>query len=112
VAAGKRIDQGAAPGRDDVSSAAALSAAARLRDAMSYPAKTSAFSEAALRSALKRVGLKQLVSDLDRRESWDKHLSFEEQQAVGFARVLLRAPNGFSWTTRSRLWIPKDPIPS
>lgn len=64
----------------------------RLRDTIAYPAEGGSFSDQALRGVLKRVGLENLGQDLERRESWDKHLSLEEQQALGFARTLLHAP--------------------
>jgi putative ATP-binding cassette transporter len=63
-----------------------------LCDAIAYPAETKDFGEDALRRALARVGLEHLADHLERRESWDKYLSLDEQQALSFARVLLHAP--------------------
>jgi putative ATP-binding cassette transporter len=63
-----------------------------LCDAIAYPAATKDFGEEALRRALARVGLEHLADHLERRESWDKYLSLDEQQALSFARVLLHAP--------------------
>ena len=64
----------------------------RLCDAILYPSKNGALEERELQGILKRIGLEHLVKDLGRHETWDKHLSLEEQQALGFARVLLHAP--------------------
>ncbi|MBV8766625.1 MAG: ABC transporter ATP-binding protein/permease [Hyphomicrobiales bacterium] len=63
-----------------------------LCDAIAYPANSKDFSEEALRAVLKRLGLEHLIDELDRRASWDRHLSLDEQQALSFARVLLHAP--------------------
>jgi putative ATP-binding cassette transporter len=63
-----------------------------LRQALSYPATPDLFDDDTLRAALSRVGLKRIAQDLDQGSAWDKHLSLDEQQALGFARVLLHKP--------------------
>jgi putative ATP-binding cassette transporter len=42
--------------------------------------------------ALRRVGLDSLVTRLDEIAKWDQVLSVEEQQRLGFARLLLKKP--------------------
>jgi putative ATP-binding cassette transporter len=63
-----------------------------LRKAIAYPADVAAFKEEDLRAALKRVGLGHMGGELDQEAAWDKFLSLDEQQLLGFARVLLHAP--------------------
>ncbi len=63
-----------------------------LRAAIAYPAEAHVFPDEAIRTALSRVGLVHLVRDLDREATWEKQLSLDEEQALGFARVLLHVP--------------------
>ena len=63
-----------------------------LRVAICYPADPSRFGDAAVRSALERVGLGRLASLLDRKQRWDKDLELDEQQCLAFARLLLHKP--------------------
>ncbi|RFB75646.1 ABC transporter ATP-binding protein/permease [Methylovirgula sp. 4M-Z18] len=63
-----------------------------LRSAIAYPAEAHVFSDEAMRAALSRVELGHLADDLDRKATWEKELSLDEEQALGFARVLLHAP--------------------
>lgn len=63
-----------------------------LRQAVSYPTPAERFSDAELGAALRRVGLPHLVAHLDEVRRWDKELGLEEQQSLGFARLLLRRP--------------------
>jgi putative ATP-binding cassette transporter len=65
---------------------------ATLRAAVSYPAEPQAFDDAAMHTALKRVGLDRLIVRLDETERWDKQLSADEQQRLALARLLLHAP--------------------
>jgi putative ATP-binding cassette transporter len=63
-----------------------------LRTAVSYPAETGRFDDAAVSAALMRVGLGHLVPTLDHEQRWDKNLPLEEQQRLAFARLLLHQP--------------------
>jgi putative ATP-binding cassette transporter len=63
-----------------------------LRAAVTYPAPPGHFDDAAIRSALKRVGLGRLIPDLDRENRWDKDLPADEQELLAFARILLHRP--------------------
>jgi vitamin B12/bleomycin/antimicrobial peptide transport system ATP-binding/permease protein len=64
-----------------------------LRAAVSYPAESGRFDDAAVRAALERVDLGHLAASLDRTERWDRQLSLDEQQRLAFARLLLHAPH-------------------
>ena len=46
----------------------------------------------AVGAALMRVGLGHLVPTLGQEQRWDKNLPLEEQQRLGFARLLLHQP--------------------
>ncbi len=63
-----------------------------LFEAICYPKAISAFKRSELEKLLKRLGLKDLIAHLDQEESWDKLLSREQQQRLGFARVILYKP--------------------
>lgn len=63
-----------------------------LRQAIAYPMPAEQVSDAALRDALKAVGLEHLLPRLDEEAEWSVLLSGGEQQRVAFARVLLRKP--------------------
>lgn len=65
---------------------------ATLRIALAYPADAQDHTDEHYASALHAVGLDRLVEDLDRVADWDRHLSLEEQQTLGFARVFLHTP--------------------
>ena len=69
----------------------------RLCDALLYPSKNGDLEERELQGILKRVGLEHLVKDLRRHETWDKHLSLEEQQALASLACCYTPPNGCSW---------------
>jgi putative ATP-binding cassette transporter len=66
-----------------------------LRDAIDYPTEeaTSAHDDMVIGAALRRVGLDSLVKRLDETAKWDQVLSIEDQQRVGFARLLLKKPD-------------------
>jgi putative ATP-binding cassette transporter len=64
-----------------------------LRAALAYPDAPSSIPEPEFERALKRVGLADLVPMLDVAARFDKSLSLGEQQLIGFARLLLHAPN-------------------
>jgi putative ATP-binding cassette transporter len=63
-----------------------------LRSAICYPVSPAGCSDEAVRAALSRVGLGRLADTLDQAGRWDRDLSLAEQQALGFARVLLLSP--------------------
>lgn len=63
-----------------------------LREALAYPTPQKKFSKAAMKAALERCGLENLVERLDETERWDRVLSVGEQQRVAFARLLLHKP--------------------
>ncbi len=66
-----------------------------LRDAIDYPTEeaTAVHDDMVIGEALKRVGLDQLTTRLDEVAKWDQVLSIEDQQRVGFARLLLKKPD-------------------
>ena len=63
-----------------------------LREVMAYPSAVDSFEPDEFAAALKSVGLDNLQSKLDMQKRWDKKLSDDEQQALGFARVRLQKP--------------------
>jgi vitamin B12/bleomycin/antimicrobial peptide transport system ATP-binding/permease protein len=63
-----------------------------LRQAITYPAAPSAFTDERIKSALVRVGLPEFVNRLDEDERWDRLMSLGQQQRLAFARVLLQKP--------------------
>ncbi|CAM5767819.1 ABC transporter ATP-binding protein/permease [Bosea minatitlanensis] len=63
-----------------------------LRVALAYPAGPLDHKDEHYAEALRSVGLDRFVEDLDREIDWDRRLSLEEQQTLGFARVFLHAP--------------------
>lgn len=65
----------------------------RLRDALAYPEPASAYTDEALRQALKDALLPQLESRLDDSDAWSQKLSGGEQQRLAIARVLLKKPS-------------------
>jgi vitamin B12/bleomycin/antimicrobial peptide transport system ATP-binding/permease protein len=60
--------------------------------AICYPKATSAFDRTDLEKLLRRIGLKELIGQLDQVNSWDKLLSREQQQRLGVVRALLYRP--------------------
>jgi vitamin B12/bleomycin/antimicrobial peptide transport system ATP-binding/permease protein len=65
---------------------------AALRAAITYPADSGRFDDAAVCAALRRVGLDRLIARLGAKERWDKVLSTDEQHRLALARLLLHAP--------------------
>jgi putative ATP-binding cassette transporter len=63
-----------------------------LRNVLAYPRAPGSHSDAAYLAALNRMGLKRLATQLDRVARWDRELLDPEQQALAFARLLLRRP--------------------
>ena len=64
-----------------------------LKAAICYPGEVDAFGNAQCRSALKACHLASYAHSLDEVADWGQRLSPGEQQRLGFARVLLQAPN-------------------
>ncbi|MGA2777871.1 MAG: ABC transporter ATP-binding protein/permease [Steroidobacteraceae bacterium] len=63
-----------------------------LRAVLTYPSTADNFSTQQFADALTRLGLERLVAQLDSTRRWDQSLTEDEQQALVFARVLLRKP--------------------
>jgi vitamin B12/bleomycin/antimicrobial peptide transport system ATP-binding/permease protein len=63
-----------------------------LRAALAYPLPETTYADADLMAALECCGLKQLSGSLDREARWDKELSDDDQQCLGFARLALHKP--------------------
>jgi putative ATP-binding cassette transporter len=63
-----------------------------LRAAICYPTNGEEFDQSALESAMERVGLKDLLSQLEQVDHWDKALPREQQQRLGVVRLLLKRP--------------------
>ena len=64
-----------------------------LRHAVTYPAASTAYPEAAVRDAIDAVGLAQLLPRLDEEDAWGQRLSGGEQQRLAIARALLAKPD-------------------
>jgi putative ATP-binding cassette transporter len=65
----------------------------KLRDAVSYPSPSTAFSDEALRGALDKVGLPAFGARLDETDNWQMRMSGGEQQRLAVARALLAKPD-------------------
>ena len=63
-----------------------------LREVMAYPVSVDKVDEKAFKPALERLNLDRLVQMLDLTRRWDRELSDDEQQSLGFARALLQPP--------------------
>ena len=63
-----------------------------LREVVTYPMRSTGFSDDALRDALEAVGLPKLVMRLDESANWTLQLSPGEQQRIAFARALIQKP--------------------
>jgi vitamin B12/bleomycin/antimicrobial peptide transport system ATP-binding/permease protein len=63
-----------------------------LREVLAYPLRTDTFETGAFSSALTRLGLDQLIPQLDTSQRWDRDLNEDEQQSLAFARVVLHKP--------------------
>jgi vitamin B12/bleomycin/antimicrobial peptide transport system ATP-binding/permease protein len=66
---------------------------APLSAAIAYPAKADTFDKASIATALRDVGLPELVARLDQEAHWNATLSLGEQQRLAIARALLHAPD-------------------
>jgi vitamin B12/bleomycin/antimicrobial peptide transport system ATP-binding/permease protein len=63
-----------------------------LRATLSYPSVEGAFSDDALRAALRKCKLEAFADRLDDDEHWEHRMSPGEQQRLAFARALLQKP--------------------
>ncbi|HEY5102723.1 MAG TPA: ABC transporter ATP-binding protein/permease, partial [Steroidobacteraceae bacterium] len=63
-----------------------------LKEVLAYPLKVENFRERSFTDALYRLGLRRLVPLLEMSRRWDRELSDDEQQSLGFARLLIHAP--------------------
>ena len=63
-----------------------------LREVMAYPSKVENFATDAFSTALARLGLEHLESQLDVTVRWDRELSQDEQISLAFARIVLQRP--------------------
>ncbi len=63
-----------------------------LRDVLSFPAPSTAFSDGELKAALERMRLSYLSPELDRVAHWETELSGDELQNLAFSRLLLHRP--------------------
>jgi len=63
-----------------------------LREVLTYPSTVETSVTQAFADALRRVGLERLVAQLNASRRWDQVLTEDEQQALMFARVLVRKP--------------------
>jgi putative ATP-binding cassette transporter len=62
--------------------------------AIAYPSSAEVYTgERTEQSVLKRVGLEHLIPRLTESATWEDILSQEEQQRLGFARLLLHSPD-------------------
>ena len=63
-----------------------------LREVLAYPKDPGALSEGEFVTALTKVGLERLVSQLDRNTRWERDLNDDEQRLLAFARLALHKP--------------------
>jgi putative ATP-binding cassette transporter len=63
-----------------------------MRAAISYPDPPEAFEPNEIETVLKRVGLADLLPEIDSDARLDKNLSLGQQQLIAFARLLLHRP--------------------
>ena len=64
-----------------------------LYDAIAYPARPESVETATVDAALRRVGLDHLMRRLGDSERWETALTIDEQQRLGFARLLVHRPD-------------------
>jgi putative ATP-binding cassette transporter len=66
---------------------------APLAEAVTYPAKASAFDRERIAEIVSAVGLPDLVTRLEEEAHWSSMLSLGEQQRLSIARAILQAPD-------------------
>jgi vitamin B12/bleomycin/antimicrobial peptide transport system ATP-binding/permease protein len=64
----------------------------KLRAALTYPSRETAYKDEELVAALETTGLNRLSSSLDRIARWERELTDDEQQWLVFTRALLHKP--------------------
>jgi vitamin B12/bleomycin/antimicrobial peptide transport system ATP-binding/permease protein len=64
-----------------------------LRQALTYPTPSEAYTDDQIREAMIAAGIGNLADRLDETAEWSTVLSGGEQQRIGFARVLLHRPD-------------------
>jgi vitamin B12/bleomycin/antimicrobial peptide transport system ATP-binding/permease protein len=64
----------------------------KLRAALTYPSRETAYQDEELVAALESTGLNRLSSSLDRIARWERELTDDEQQWLVFTRALLHKP--------------------
>lgn len=64
-----------------------------LRETVTYPAPSNAFTDAEIHQVLRSLGLGHLEHRLDGIEPWEQQLSTDELQRLSFARALLHEPD-------------------
>jgi vitamin B12/bleomycin/antimicrobial peptide transport system ATP-binding/permease protein len=64
-----------------------------LRAAIDYPTGDAPVEDAAIKTAMTQVGLRDLIPRLDESGKWDQVLTIDSQQRLGFARLLLKRPD-------------------
>ncbi|WP_018183006.1 ABC transporter ATP-binding protein/permease [Kaistia granuli] len=63
-----------------------------LRAALTYPLPSSSFKDEDLTAAMKRVGLTRFGASLDRKARWAKEISYDDEERLTLARLLLLKP--------------------
>jgi vitamin B12/bleomycin/antimicrobial peptide transport system ATP-binding/permease protein len=63
-----------------------------LREVLAYPQSVETFEPHAFTDALERVGLRNLDPMLDRTSRWDSELTWDDQQSLMLARLLIHEP--------------------
>lgn len=63
-----------------------------LRAALTYPSDPAGFRDEVLTEAMQRVGLGRLTGSLDRKARWGKEISYDDEERLTFARLLLLKP--------------------
>ncbi len=64
-----------------------------LRDAVTYPGKVDAYTDAEMAEALRTAKLPHIAERLDEERAWAQTLSLGEQQRLAIARALLTKPD-------------------
>jgi putative ATP-binding cassette transporter len=63
-----------------------------LRAALTYPLAPAGFKDEDLAAAMKRVGLTRFGASLDRKARWAKEISYDDEERLTLARLLLLKP--------------------